>query len=51
MAALRGVRRRGRLTGAVELPVFFVVPLVALAISRSTGFDLAGRGGTVAGAL
>ena len=31
----------GRLTGAVELPSFFLVPLLALAIMLRLGFDLA----------
>ena len=33
VATLRGVRLGDRLTGALELPAFFVVPLVALAIA------------------
>lgn len=32
----------GRLTGALELPVFFLVPLIALAFLRRSGFDLRG---------
>jgi len=32
----------GRLTGALELPSFFVVTLVVLAVVRASGFDLAG---------
>ena len=32
----------GRLTGAVELPSFFLVPLIAIAIMRRSGLELAG---------
>ncbi len=32
----------GRLTGAVELPSFFLVPLIAIPLMRRSGLDLAG---------